>query len=129
MISLTFSKNIAVLLVLLSGACASTGFLMAGAQVTLYGAAYAPKLAVARIDVYNTSRPNVGFVEIGQITCADTNDAWSMKQILIKARQIGADGIIITGRAGAYGVGVPIGSMAMVTTQSYGITAIAIKYQ
>jgi len=51
-----------------------------------------------------------------------------MKQILIKARQIGADGIIILGKSDSYGVGIPIGNMVYVTSESYGIKAIAIKY-
>ncbi|MFA6635573.1 MAG: hypothetical protein WCV56_00485 [Candidatus Omnitrophota bacterium] len=52
-----------------------------------------------------------------------------MKQILMKAREIGADAIIVTGKSGSYGVGVPIGNIAYGVSEGYGITAIAIKYK
>lgn len=118
-----------VLPVLFITSCASTGFLMAKPKVTVYGSVYPSKSVNDKIDVYNTTRPNVEYFEIAQISCGDTDDEWSMKQILMKAREIGADGIIITGRSGSYGVGVPIGNMAFAVAEGYGITAIAIKYK
>jgi hypothetical protein len=117
-----------VLPVLFITACASTGFLMAKPKVTVYGNVYPSKID-DKIDVYNTSRPNVEYIEIAQISCGDTDDEWNMKQIQMKAREMGADGIMITGRSGSYGVGVPIGNMSYATAEGYGITAIAIKYK
>jgi len=109
--------------------CASTGFLMAKPKVTLYGQTYPAKDPDEQVDVFNTYKPDREYTEIAQITCGDTDDSWSMKQILIKAREIGADAIIITGRSGSYGVGVPIGNMAYAVAEGYGISAIAIKYK
>ena len=109
--------------------CAGNGFLMAKPEVTLYGESYPPKKADAKIDVYQTMKPETTYTEIGQISCGDTEDIWNMKQILIKAREVGADGVIIVGKKGAYGVGVPVGNMAIATSEEYGIPAIAIKYK
>jgi hypothetical protein len=110
-------------------ACASNGFMMAKPSVTLYGKTFPSKNMNADIEVYRTQRPDRPYVEIGQITCGDTDDGWNIRQIQEKAREIGADGVIIVGRSEAYGVGVPIGNMEIVTSEEYGITAIAIRYK
>ena len=91
-------------LLLLAGAvagCASTGFLMARPKVTLFGPAYPPKDSTAAIEVFQSQKPDRPYQEIARIEVGDTNDNWSMKQILIKAREIGADAVIIVGRSGA----------------------------
>ncbi len=51
-----------------------------------------------------------------------------MEQVLKKAREIGADEIILVGKAGSSGIGVPLGYSTYVLSEEYGITAIAIKY-
>ncbi len=76
-----------------------------------------------------TNKPTQGYVELGQITCRDTNDKWSLKQITKKAREIGADGILIIGKSGTSGVGIPMGTSTYVVSAEYGMTAIAIKYK
>lgn len=112
---------------LIISSCASTGFLMAKAKVTLFGDSYPPKSEDAKIDVYN--KPTQEYVEFAQITCGDTNDKWSLEQITKKAREIGADGIIIIGKAGTSGVGIPMGTSTYVVSEEYGMTAVAIKYK
>lgn len=102
---------------------------MAKAKVYLFGDSYPPKSEDAKIDIYMTNKPTQEYVEFAQITCRDTNDKWSLKQIAKKAREIGADGVIIIGKAGASGVGVPIGTSTYVVSEEYGMTAIAIKYK
>ena len=114
---------------LIISSCASTGFLMAKAKVTLFGDSYPPKSEDAKIDVYMTNKPTQEYVEFAQITCGDTNDKWSLEQITKKAREIGADGIIIIGKAGASGVGIPMGNLAYVVSEEYGMNAVAIKYK
>jgi hypothetical protein len=109
--------------------CAVCAGCMAAPKVLLYGPAYPAKPADARIDVYNATRPDVAFFEIAQISCGDTEDDWNMKQILIKAREVGADAVIITGRSGTYGMGVPVGNMVFAAGEDYGLTAIAIRYK
>jgi hypothetical protein len=110
--------------------CASTGFLMAKPTVTLFGSAsYPPKDGKAIIDVYMTTKPNQEYVEFAKITCNDTSDKWSLEQIKKKAREIGADAIIIIGKSGSYGVGVPSGYSTYVVSEEYGMNAIAIKYK
>ena len=109
--------------------CASNGFLMAKAKVTLFDDSYAPKKEDAKIDIYMTNKPIQKYIEIAQITCGDTNDKWSLEQITKKARKIGADGIIIIGKAGSSGVGIPIGTSTYVVNEEYGMTAVAIVYK
>jgi hypothetical protein len=46
-----------------------------------------------------------------------------------KAREIFADAIIIIGKAGSSGVGVPIGNLTYVVSEELGMIAIAIKYK
>ena len=114
---------------LIISGCASTGFLMAKAKVTLFGESYPAKSEKEKIDVYMTNKPTQEYVEFAQITCGDTNDKWSLDQITKKAREIGADGIIIIGKAGTSGVGVPIGNSTYIVSEEYGMTAVAIKYK
>lgn len=102
---------------------------MATPKVVLYGDTYPGKPTDARIDVYNTNKPERPFVEIGQISCGDTDDDWNMKQILIKAREVGADAVIVTGRSGAYGMGTPVGNMIVGAGEGYGLAAVAIRYR
>jgi hypothetical protein len=103
---------------------------MAKAKVTMFGNAYPPKDAEVTIDVYRTNTLTQEYVEFAQIVCGDTNDNCSLQQILKKAREIGADAVIITGKVGSYGIGIPMGnSLTYVANESYGMTAIAIKYK
>ncbi len=115
--------------ILFFSSCASAGFLMAKAKVTLFSDPYPPKSEDAEIDVYMTKKPTQDYVEFAQITCGDTNDKWSLEQINKKAREIGADGIIIIGKTGSSGVGIPMGTSTYVVSEDYGMTAVAIKYK
>ena len=108
--------------------CQSTGFLMAKAKVTMINEAYQAKSEDAPVEIYMTVTPDNPYIEIAQITCDDTEDDWCLKQIKIKARELGADGVIILGKSASGGVGVPIGSMYYVSSSSYGMKAIAFKY-
>jgi hypothetical protein len=81
------------------------------------------------------------FVDLGVVARSDFScrksrpnakprtDKWNLEQITKKAREIGADGIIIMGKAGTLGVGIPIGTLNYVVTEEYGMTAVAIKYK
>jgi hypothetical protein len=109
--------------------CASTGFLMGKAKVTMLTDAYPPKEEHTTIDAYITTTPTQQYIELAKIICKDTSDEWCMQQIKKKARKIGADAIIILGKADSYGVGIPIGSFMYVENESYGMSAIAIKYK
>lgn len=80
--------------------CVSTGFLMAKPELTLFGETYPPKDEGTKIDIFITNKPTQEYVELAIITCNDTNDNWSLEQITKKAREIGADGIIIVGKKG-----------------------------
>jgi len=125
------SLKICALMILLTSllGCASTGFLMANSNHISFGQLYPAKEKDSNIDVYYTTVPDKAYMEIAEVSCADTDDSWNLKQILIRAREIGADGIIIIGRTGSYGVGVPIGNMTYITNKGYGMKAIAIKYK
>ncbi|MBR4265366.1 MAG: hypothetical protein IKQ46_04835 [Bacteroidales bacterium] len=103
---------------------------MAKANVIMIGEPYPPKNNDAVIDVYITNKPTVEYIEFAQIRCNDTNDEWNLNQIKAKAREIGADGILITGKASIASFGVPIGmGMYSYLNEEYGINAVAIKYK
>lgn len=118
-----------ILLLCLNTSCASNGFLMAKPQVTMFGQPYPAKSQNEKVDVYLTNKPTQEYIEFAKITCEDTDDKWSLEQISKKAREIGADGIIIIGNTGSTGVGVPIGNSAYVVNSNYGMAVIAIKYK
>lgn len=124
-------KNTLLYLLLLTVlfSCKSNGFLMAKAQVTMFQEAYPKKHLDAQIDIYKTKQPDRDFIEFAEISCGDTNQEWALKQIKIKARQIGADGLIIIGKSGNYGTGSVIGNTAYGASRGYGIKVIAIKYK
>jgi hypothetical protein len=128
MIRIGISMCFLLSLLLFSG-CASTGFLMAKPKVTLFGEKYPSKEDDTKMDVYFTNKPQKHYIEFAKITCKDTNDKWSLEQVTKKAREIGADGIIIIGKAGSSGVGMPMGNLTYVESKEYGIVAIAIKYK
>lgn len=109
--------------------CQSTGFLMARANVTMINEPYPAKSENANIEVYVTKIPSEPYIELAQITCDDTEDDWNLKQIKIKAREIGADGIIILGKSTSSTVGVPIGNIYYMASEEYGMKAIAFKYK
>lgn len=115
-------------LVFITG-CASTGFFMARPKAIVYGDSLPPRAADSSIDVYVTSKPEKAYIEIAQISCEDTDDDWCIKQLKIKAREIGAEGLIIIGPAGYYGIGTSLGSVLVSSSDGYGMIAIAIKYK
>lgn len=115
--------------IMVFSSCQSTGFLMAKAKVTMINEPYPAKEENANIEVFITNLPSEVYIELAQITCNDTVDDWCLKQIKIKAREIGADGIIILGKSTSNGVGIPIGNMYYVLSEGYGMKAIAFKYR
>lgn len=108
----------------------------ASARVTMLTPAYTPKDVNANIDIYQTKPPEKKYKEIALIKCDDTDDDWNIKQILLKAREIGADGIILVGRVGTYsftpvsGVtpGISFFAFGLSVGEGYGLSAVAIKY-
>jgi hypothetical protein len=91
---------------------------------------FQPKPSDAKVDVYHTVLPKLEYVEIGMISCSDTDDNWNIKQVVKKALEIGADAIIILGRVGTYGAGIPVGNtMVYGADEGYGIRSVAIRYK
>jgi hypothetical protein len=108
--------------------CASTGFLMAKPEVVILGEASSPKSSTDKIDIYYTKKPERNYDEIAKISVGDTDDDWCIKQIKLKARELGADGAIIIGRVGSYGIATGNNPMSVGVGEGYGLVAIAIKY-
>jgi len=110
---------------------------MAQPEVTMFREASAPKSPTEHIDIFYTKQPDRSYEEIAKIEVGDTDDNWNLEQIKIKARELGADGVIIIGRVGSYGystgTGTSTGSFATATaigvSEGYGLVAIAIKYK
>ena len=112
--------------------CASLlGYNKATPTVAVFSS-YTPKAENENIDVYITNTPTQEYIEIAQIICKDHDDAWNLQQILIEARKIGADGIIVIGSSTNYWENrkrdSDSGSVTVRSSQ-YGVTAVAIKYK
>ncbi|NEX12202.1 MAG: hypothetical protein C1942_05820 [Prosthecochloris sp.] len=103
-------------LFILSG-CASTGFLMAKPEVMMLGEAGPSKSPTDKIDIYYTKKPESNYAEIAKISVGDTDDDWCIKQIKLKAKELGADGAIIIGRVGSYGMATGNNTMLLVSCQ------------
>ena len=131
---------------LLGAACACIFLLcgcMAQPQIIMFGEVGTPKSDAENIDIYYTKRPERNYIEIARIEVRDTNDEYNMEQILLKAKGMGSDGVIILGRSGSYGfvsgtgTGYTIGDSTNTFTTSsglgvgvgYGLVAIAIRYK
>ena len=116
---------------------------MAQPQVMMLGDAGNPKTDAENIDIYYTKRPERDYKEIARIEVGDTNDEYNLEQILLKARGMGADAVIIIGRSGSYGYvsGAGTGSSVNGSTSTfgtysgvsvgagYGLVAVAIQYK
>jgi hypothetical protein len=113
-----------IVVVLLSAVLTGCASLMAKSEYTPFlQTIYAPKHANDTIDILAMS-PKREYVEIGIISCRDTDKTWNLSQVLLKAREVGADAIVITKKDHLTGadpiVGAPI---------HYGLEAVAIKYK
>ena len=116
---------------------------MAQPKVLILGEAGSPKTEAENIDIFYTKRPEQEYVEIARIEVGDTNDEYSLNQILMKARSMGADGVVIIGRSGSYGPVISSGtgytsgnnantfvtSSGLTVSEGYGLVAIAIRYK
>jgi len=52
-------------------------------KVYICRADYSLKDENAKIDIYKTQTPDKKYIEIGEITCRDTNDEWALEQTLM----------------------------------------------
>jgi len=102
---------------------------MGKAVLVLYDKEYPAKEIDSKVDVYRSIKPSRPYLEIGEISCRDTDKNWALNQLKIKARSIGADGLILLGPAGNSSVGNIAGSVVVSSGESYGYNAIAIRYK
>jgi hypothetical protein len=125
------NATLMMMILILIISCTATGLLKPKQKprVAMFTDSYASKELDAHIDVYQTTKPGRKYIEIAKISCNDSSDSWNMKQILIKAREIGADGIIIVRRVSSAGGVVPVEKVPAEADEAYGIVAIAIVYK
>jgi len=102
---------------------------MSKAVVVLYGQPYPAKVDSVQIDVYRSVKPSKAYIEVGEISCKDTNKEWALNQLKIKAREIGADGLIILGPGATSSGGYLVGNVVVSSSESHGYNAIAIRYK
>lgn len=103
---------------------ASCASLMSKADFTEFSQTkYAARRSDDTIEIL-TTQPRKAYMELGLISCHDTDDKWNLEQAVIKARTVGADAIIITKKDHLTGETPLIG-----TPFHYGIEAVAIKYK
>jgi len=91
----------------------------------MFGPTYPPRDSTAVIEVFQSRVPGRPYIEIARIQVGDTDDDWSLRQIRRKARELGADAVIITGRVGSF----VVGSAAVAAGENYGLAAIAIRFR
>jgi hypothetical protein len=123
------SKSRSGLIVIICITLTCCAALMSSPVVTMFGPPGPAKHATAYVQVFSTTLPAQPYIEIAEITCDDTSNNWNMKQILIKAREIGADAIVLKGGMGAWGVSVPSGNGAVALSEGYGLRAVAIRWK
>jgi hypothetical protein len=111
------------------GGCASSGFLNPRPSVTLYGPALPSRDKGAEVEMFQTQRPERPYSEIARIETTHGDDAWGMKQILAKARELGADGVIVVGSTRKAVEQVPGAAQNMTVVRPYGISAIALRFR
>ena len=99
-------------------------------EVVMFGAGgHPPKADDAAVEVFVTNKPVREYVEFAQITCAEPNDGKCLELVRAKAREIGADAIILTGKArSSSSERMGVNDVKYTTNEEYGIVAIAIKY-
>ncbi len=107
----------------------AVGFMGCAARVSMYREALPAKPVNSNIDVYRTAKPNRAYIELGEIKFNSHSDKVNIKKLKEAARKIGADGIIIIGATNQSGGAVPIGKVALIGTEEYGMKAVAIKYK
>ena len=91
-------------------------------MVSMYTSSYPAKQEDEKIDIYRSQKPAREYIEIAEIKyhdyIFDDYSGQNMSQIVKKAKEIGADGVIILGSSGFTKYG-----------EETGIKAIAIKYK
>lgn len=93
-------------------------------SVTMLSKSYPSKDEDAHIEVFVTNKPTSEYVEIAIIKHdSEWSDKSTLNNIKSKARELGADAVIITERAGSSG------GMTFVSTEKSGFVAVAIKYK
>lgn len=102
---------------------------MSMAVLVLDGQPYPAKIDSVQIDVYRSIKPSKAYIEVGEISCKDTNKEWALNQLKIKAREIGADGLIILGPGATSSGGCLVGNVVVSSSESHGYNAIAIRYK
>ena len=122
-------KKLVLLLVLLLAGCATV-------EVVKYNQPFPPKGLDAQIDVYDTAQPEKPYVEIGKLKYVSTstiNEEKAIGELKVKARELGADGIILKGftesTVSTYTIPVGGSSDSSTSTPKKDYVGIAIKYK
>ena len=102
---------------------------MGKAVVVLYNKEYPAKEVDSNVDIYRSIKPTRPYIEIGEISCNLYNKNKALTELKIKARSIGADGLIILGHSVNSSAGNVAGGIVVSSGESYGYNAIAIRYK
>jgi hypothetical protein len=111
---------------LLSG-CISSMYLKNDPLVVMFTDVYPARSTQGIIDIYLTQAPSRPYVELAMITSRYADEATCLVQIRNKASEMGADAIIIIGKAGLYGS--RSSSRGSYSGNGYGMRAVAIRYE
>jgi len=102
---------------------------MAVPKVVRFGPAFESRSPNAPVEVFQTRAPDRPYIEVASISVGDTDEEYCMEQVLLKAREVGADAVIIKGKVGTTSVAVPVGGLAYAVGSDYGLSSIAIRYK
>ena len=102
---------------------------MAAPKVVRFGPTFESRSPNAPVEVFQTRLPDRPYIEVASISVGDTDEEYCMEQTLLKAREVGADAVILKGRVGTTAVAVPVGGVAYAVGNEYGLSAIAIRFK
>lgn len=94
-------------------------------KVTRYTTAVFPP--THHVEVLHTKAPNRDYVELGELS-VKANDEEAIKHLTEKAKELGADAILLLGERQQGSIAMPVGQMWMAIPAKR-LTAVAIRYQ
>jgi hypothetical protein len=84
-------------------------------------------LPTTHVEVFSTKTPNREYVEVAELSVKATDDE-AIRALADKAKELGADAIILTGERTRSSAAVPVGGMLVAVPQKK-LFAVAIKYK
>lgn len=114
-------NHLLLILALILGGCSTAP----PVKVKRYTTAVYPP--TQHVEVLHTKAPNRDYVELGELS-VKANDEEAIEYLVEKAKELGADAILLLGERQQGSIAMPIGQMWMAIPAKR-LTAVAIRYQ